>query len=240
MILLFILLILIIVADWKIFTKAGVPGWYSLVPFLNMYTLSKIAWGKGWYFFLLFIPVLDVAVAAIMSYKLALSFGKDIGYTIGLILLPFIFHMILGFGSAEYIGPGGVRERASGTAGSDNTGAGSGSLTKACLNCGCMNSAEAAFCRQCGQPFDEQAALDTTSDEETEGQVCMTCGALNNSDAVFCKECGTKLETPLLEAATETAVLIGKVCASCGTKNDADALFCAECGSPLEEKIAVK
>lgn len=48
--------VLVIVAMWKMFEKAGEPGWASLIPFYNAYVLFKISWGNGWYFLLSVIP----------------------------------------------------------------------------------------------------------------------------------------------------------------------------------------
>ncbi len=98
-------LILMIVACWKIFTKAGRPGWASIIPFYNAYVLFDIAWGKGILFLLMFIPIVNIVVSIMLMVKLARAFGKGIGFAIGMILLPMIFYCILGFGDATYIGP---------------------------------------------------------------------------------------------------------------------------------------
>ena len=99
------LLVVIIIAQWKIFVKAGLPGWASIVPFYNMYCLFDITWGNGWLFLLTFIPCVGFVFNLIAIYKLAPAFGKSGGFGVGLIFLSPIFLMILGFGSAEYIGP---------------------------------------------------------------------------------------------------------------------------------------
>ncbi len=94
-----------IVCMWKIFTKAGEAGWKTLIPFYNMYTEFKIAWGNGWLFLLMLIPVVNFVIAIIFEVKLAQAFGKGGGFAVGLIFLPIIFLPILAFGSAQYIGP---------------------------------------------------------------------------------------------------------------------------------------
>ncbi len=99
------LLVVMIIAQWKIFVKAGLPGWASIVPFYNMYCLFDIAWGNGWLFLLCFIPCVGIVCELIAMYKLAPAFGKGAGFGVGLIFLSPIFLMILGFGNAEYIGP---------------------------------------------------------------------------------------------------------------------------------------
>ena len=93
-----------IIAMWKIFTKAGEPGWAAIIPFYNAYTLFKITWGSGWKFLLLLIPFVNIVIMIITQVKLAKAFGKSGGFAVGLILLSTIFMLILGFGSSEYKG----------------------------------------------------------------------------------------------------------------------------------------
>lgn len=100
-----VITILILVGMWKLFVKAGKPGWGAIVPFYNLYCLFDIAWGKGWLFLLTIIPCVNVVMTIIVYVKLAKAFGKGVGFGIGLIILPCIFVPILGFGDAEYIGP---------------------------------------------------------------------------------------------------------------------------------------
>lgn len=96
--------VLTIVGYWKIFSKAGEAGWASIIPFYNQYILSKITFGNGWLFLLLLIPIVNAIFMIIMMYKLSKAFGHSIGYTIGLIVLPFIFLLIIAFGKSEYKG----------------------------------------------------------------------------------------------------------------------------------------
>ena len=101
--------ILMIAACWKIFTKAGQPGWAVIIPIYNWYILCKIVGRPGWWVILLFIPVVNFIIGIILCIDLAKSFGKGVGFGIGLILLGVIFFPILGFGSARYQGAqGGV------------------------------------------------------------------------------------------------------------------------------------
>jgi hypothetical protein len=98
-------MILMIAACWKIFTKAGQPGWASIIPIYNCYILCKIVGRPGWWVILLLIPFVNFIVGIILCIDLAKSFGKGVGFAIGLILLGVIFFPILGFGSAQYQGP---------------------------------------------------------------------------------------------------------------------------------------
>lgn len=97
--------ILGIIAYWKVFVKAGQPGWKSLIPIYNIYILYKIAWGSGWKFLWMLVPLVNIVVAVIMSLKLARAFGKGTGFGVGLVLLQSIFMIILAFGDAQYTGP---------------------------------------------------------------------------------------------------------------------------------------
>ncbi|MDF1809347.1 MAG: DUF5684 domain-containing protein [Phycisphaerales bacterium] len=102
------IIVLLIVGAWKMFVKAGQPGWGVLIPFFNLYLVLKICGRPGWWLILFFVPILNIAFSCIVSLDLAKSFGKGIGFGIGLFFLNFIFIPILGFGSAEYEGPAGA------------------------------------------------------------------------------------------------------------------------------------
>ena len=95
----------LIVAMWKVFTKAGHPGWAAIIPIYNCYIWCKIVGRPGWWVILLFIPFVNFIIAIILCIDMAKSFGKGAGFGIGLALLGFIFLPILGFGSAQYQGP---------------------------------------------------------------------------------------------------------------------------------------
>jgi len=97
--------ILMIAACWKIFSKAGQPGWAAIIPIYNWYILCKVVGRPGWWVILMFIPFVNFIIGIILCIDLAKSFGKGVGFGIGLILLGLIFFPILGFGSAQYQGP---------------------------------------------------------------------------------------------------------------------------------------
>ena len=107
-----VIAIIEIVAMWKLFSKAGQAGWKSLIPIYNTVILFKIAGLSPWLvlaFLASFIPFIGwlivLALQALLAYKLALAFGKDIGWAIGIFFLTPIFHMILGLGKSQYVGP---------------------------------------------------------------------------------------------------------------------------------------
>lgn len=101
------LALLILASTWKVFEKAGEPGWASLIPVYNVYVMLKIGNNPGWYLVLLLVPVVNLFVAGKLFVDLARSFGKGIGWGLGLWVLPFVFFPLLGFGGANYRSPGG-------------------------------------------------------------------------------------------------------------------------------------
>ena len=96
--------VLMIAAMWKVFTKAGKPGWASIIPIYNMVVLLDIAGKPVWWIILFFIPIVNFIFAILTYVGLAERFGKGGGFAVGLILLGIIFFPILGFGSAQYRG----------------------------------------------------------------------------------------------------------------------------------------
>ena len=96
--------IFLVASLWKVFTKAGRPGWGSLIPIYNTYLMLKIAGKPGWWLILFFIPLVNLIIGIIMMLGIAENFGKGAGFAVGLILIPIVFIPILGFGDARYIG----------------------------------------------------------------------------------------------------------------------------------------
>ena len=100
-----IVAVVLIVAWWKIFTKAGKPGWTALIPIYNVIVMLQVVGRPVWWIILFLIPVVNFIIGIIVFLDLAKSFGKSTGFGIGLILLNMIFVLILAFGDAEYKGP---------------------------------------------------------------------------------------------------------------------------------------
>ena len=92
-------------AGWKVFVKAGEPGWGIFVPVYNLYLVCKIAGRPEWWLILFFVPFVNIAIALIIAMDLAKAFSKSSGFGIGLWLLGIVFVPILGFGSARYTKP---------------------------------------------------------------------------------------------------------------------------------------
>lgn len=102
------LVIVFIAAVWIIFQKAGKPGWMAIIPILNTYTLLKIVGRPGWWIVLMLIPFVNLVISIIVMLDLARSFGRGVGFAIGLMLLSPIFVLILAFGGSRYVGPAGA------------------------------------------------------------------------------------------------------------------------------------
>ncbi len=96
--------IIALVAMWKLFSKAGKPGWVAIVPIYNAYVLFDILYGKGIKFLLMLVPVLNVAVDVAMVIRLAQVYGKGVGFGIAMLFFPYICMPMLAFGKSEYQG----------------------------------------------------------------------------------------------------------------------------------------
>lgn len=124
-----------IVCQWRIFAKAGEPGWAALIPFYNVYVMFKIAWNTQMFWIYLgvslgssflgnlisgsfgtlitFAGSIAIFVLMIMLYvKLAKAFGYSGGFAVGLVLLNTIFIAIMAFSNNTYVGPDGIMDEA--------------------------------------------------------------------------------------------------------------------------------
>lgn len=100
----FLILALIVAGWWMIFTKAGEAGWKALIPIYNVLVLLRIVGREWWWLILFLIPIVSFVAWVFLSLDLAKSFGRSPGFAIGLIIVPFVFAPILGFGSSTYQG----------------------------------------------------------------------------------------------------------------------------------------
>ena len=99
------LVVFLIVTMWKIFTKAGKPGWASIIQIYNVFVMLDIAGKPAWWFLLFLIPFVNFIVGILVIAGIATNFGKGGGFVVGMILLPIVFYPILAFGSAQYSKP---------------------------------------------------------------------------------------------------------------------------------------
>jgi len=96
------LVLFVIVSLWRVFEKAGQPGWGVLIPIYNIYLFLLIAGRPTWWIILYLIPLVNIVVAIIVNIDIAKNFGKDAAFGLGLALFGIIFYPILAFGSATY------------------------------------------------------------------------------------------------------------------------------------------
>jgi hypothetical protein len=101
----FLIVVFMVVSSWKLYAKAGKPGWASIVPIYNIIVLLQIVGRPVWWILLMLVPFVNIVVAIILTNDLSKSFGKDVAWTLGLLFLPFVFMPMLAFGKAKYVGP---------------------------------------------------------------------------------------------------------------------------------------
>lgn len=175
---LFIIYLLTAVGQWKLFKKAGKPGWAALVPVYNTYVLCQIVGVSPWWILVTFIagviagmvPMLSfimtitsVYFGVLIAVSVARSFGKNDGYAIGIYFLGFIFYLILGFDDSKYLGPkpmsdiifknNNTSHFSMGTSSSNmnSTSNTIDSETKFCTGCGSPIAIDIKFCPHCGK-----------------------------------------------------------------------------------------
>ncbi len=100
----FVLGVIMIASMWKIFSKAGKPGWAAIIPIYQVIVLLEIIGKPVWWFLLLMIPGVQIVIGLIMLIDLAKVFGKGTGYGLGLFFFGIIFFPMLAFGSSQYVG----------------------------------------------------------------------------------------------------------------------------------------
>lgn len=97
-----VILLAVVAGGWKVFEKAGKPGWAVLVPIFNIVVLLDIVGKPVWWILLFLIPVVNFVVLVIICLEIAKRFGKSPLYGVGLLLLGFVFFPLLGFSDATY------------------------------------------------------------------------------------------------------------------------------------------
>lgn len=103
-----VVLVLVIAGMWKVFEKAGKPGWAAIIPIYNLIVLLEIVGKPIWWIVLLLIPIVNFVILILISMELAVCFGKSKGWGFGLLcILPFVGYPLLGFGDATYSKPAG-------------------------------------------------------------------------------------------------------------------------------------
>jgi len=108
MIVFLVIAVVVIIGFWKVFVKAGQPGWASIIPIYNAYILLKIAGRPGWWLLLFLIPLVNIVIALLVAMDVAKAFGQSAVFGVVLLfLLGGIGYLVLGFGNYRYVGPAG-------------------------------------------------------------------------------------------------------------------------------------
>lgn len=94
-----------LVCMWKLYAKAGKPGWAAIIPIYNMVVFFDIVYGKGWKFLLMLIPIFGEVVAIASMIRLAQNYGKSVGFGVLNLFFSFVTIPMLAFGSSDYEGP---------------------------------------------------------------------------------------------------------------------------------------
>ena len=96
------LTVVVFAGFWKVFEKAGEPGWAAIIPIYDLYVLIRVSGNAWWWLLLLFIPVINLLATIKISIDVAGKFGKGILFGLGLTFLSFVFYPLLGFGNYRY------------------------------------------------------------------------------------------------------------------------------------------
>jgi len=99
-----VLMVLMVASYWKIFAKAGKPGWASIVPIYNLVVYLQMVNRPVWWIVLFFVPIVNIVIAIVLVHDLSKSFGKGMGWTLGLLFLGIVFVPVLAFGSDPFVG----------------------------------------------------------------------------------------------------------------------------------------
>lgn len=98
--------LVVIIGIWKVFTKAGQPGWAAIIPIYNMFVLLKIIGRPAWWILLMLIPLVNIVIFILVAIDLAKAFGQSAAFGVVLLFLfSIIGYLMLGFGNYRYMGP---------------------------------------------------------------------------------------------------------------------------------------
>ncbi len=184
-----------IVAMWKLFKKAGRPGWASIIPVYNYIVLIQVAEAPMWYLALVF---LVAPVGLLMTYiKVAEKFGKSAGFGVLIWFFPFVGLPILAFGKSQYLGM---------SVGQYQQPAYNQPMQQPMYNQPQMNAQpQQPMYTQPVQPQMNVQPMQQTYQQPVQPQVapqapvqpqvktCPTCSAVNPVDAQFCANCGNRI-----------------------------------------------
>ncbi|MCI8460094.1 MAG: zinc ribbon domain-containing protein [Bacilli bacterium] len=196
-------LIILLIANYKIFEKAGEEGWKVFIPFYGTYTMCKFIGVNPYWILITLIGALLTSVplvglvstaaslyfSVLKNVSLAKSFGKETGFAIGLIFLPIIFYPILAFGKNKYIGANPMEDIIFNQFGANKSTNNTNPINNATVETPTsnMNTQQPATNQTQGTEM-----LDAQPKVEMQPVYCTNCGTPLNKDDLFCTNCGTK------------------------------------------------
>ena len=161
-----IVYVITVIGQWKVLKKSGKPGWGALIPIYNTYQFCSISGVSPWWILISIVgaPILSVipVIGSILSLavsiyfsillnvSIARSFNKSDGFAVGLILLPIVFYLILGFSNDKYVGPKPMRDILFDNINKTTQCGNLDEQIKYCSKCGTQLSINDQFCKNCG------------------------------------------------------------------------------------------
>jgi hypothetical protein len=97
------IVVLLIVSLWKLYAKAGKPGWAAIIPIYNIIVLLEIVKRPIWWIILLFIPIVNFIALIIIYVDFVKAYGKPAWHIILVLLFSFIYFPYLAFSDAKYV-----------------------------------------------------------------------------------------------------------------------------------------
>ncbi len=107
----FIIAILMVISIWRLFIKAGKPGWAAIVPIYNIVVMLEISGKPMWWIAMLFIPFVNIVFGIMIYYSFVKAYGKSDGFAVLAIFFPYIMYPIMAFSSkTQFIGASGQQQ----------------------------------------------------------------------------------------------------------------------------------
>lgn len=100
--------LVVLVATWKLFDKAGKPGWATLIPIYNVIVMLEIVRRPIWWLVMLLLPFANIVFSVMLTIDFVKAYGKSTLYGVVSIFFPFVTYPLLAFDrNAVYTAPTG-------------------------------------------------------------------------------------------------------------------------------------
>jgi hypothetical protein len=114
---------IMIISMWRLYTKAGRPGWASIVPFYNQIVMIKIIGRPLWWFAMMFVPFANIVFSVMIMLEFVKSYGKDTWFGVASLFFPYVIFPIMAFDkNIRYVGPAGLQPPVAATAATPSVG----------------------------------------------------------------------------------------------------------------------